>query len=153
MLQSTPMNKGLLCLAGILALITSGVSPLSAFVDPDMDPVKKAPTVVVGDNVYVVWFTDKGSPNSNGEVIFRASIDGGVTFAEKINLSNSSDVDSVDAEIAADAETVVVTWWEGNQNSTEPVMRVSTDSGVSFGPILKLASNGTLGTGEAKPIL
>lgn len=115
--------------------------------------MKKAPTVVVSDNVYVVWFTDNGTPNTNGEVIFRASIDGYTTFGEKINLSNSSDADSIDAEISADAETVVVTWWEAKQNSTEPVMRVSTDSGVSFGPILKIATNGTLGTGEAKPVL
>jgi hypothetical protein len=51
--------------------------------------VKKAPTVISGDNVYVVWFTNKGTPNSNGEVIFRPSTDGGAAFGEKINLSNS----------------------------------------------------------------
>lgn len=52
-----------------------------------------------------MWFTDKGMPNTNGEVIFRMSQDGGETFGEKMNLSNTTDTDSIDAEVAADAET------------------------------------------------
>jgi hypothetical protein len=35
-----------------------------------------------------LWFTDKGTPNSNGEVIFRASVDDGATFGNKTNPSN-----------------------------------------------------------------
>ncbi|MFY9965284.1 MAG: hypothetical protein WBL44_12120 [Nitrososphaeraceae archaeon] len=63
-----------------------------AWTNPDPEPrSEKAPVVISGDNVYVVWFTDKGTPNSNGEVIFRASNDGGATFGDKINLSNTSD--------------------------------------------------------------
>ena len=27
-----------------------------------------------------LWFTDKGTPNSNGEVIFRASVDDGLVI-------------------------------------------------------------------------
>lgn len=128
-------------------------APTLGFVDPDPEPVQRAPTVIVGDNIYVVWFTDKGMPNSNGEVIFRASNDSGKTFGEKINLSNTTDADSIDAEIAADTETVVITWWERNETSTVPVMRVSSDNGKTFGPLLVLGVNGTIGTGEAKPIL
>jgi hypothetical protein len=41
-----------------------------------------------------------------------------------------------------------VTWWERNATSDIPVMRVSTDNGKTFGSILKLATNGTLGAGE-----
>jgi hypothetical protein len=40
-----------------------------------------------------------------------------------------------------------VTWWERNQTNDEPVLRVSIDNGGTFGPILKLASNGTIGGG------
>lgn len=147
------MNIRLLAMGGILLLFVSGISASFAWINPDQEPVKKAPTAVVGQNVYVVWFTDKEMPNSNGEVFFRASNDGGSTFGEKINLSSSSYSDSIDAEISADAETVVVTWWEARQNRTEPVMRVSTDSGVLFGPKLRLDTTGTIGTGEAKPVL
>lgn len=44
--------------------------------------------------------------------MFRASSDGGATFADKINLSNSTNAESQDVEIAADGENVIVTWWE-----------------------------------------
>jgi hypothetical protein len=54
---------------------------------------EKAPAAITGENVYVVWWTDKGTPNTNGEVMFRASTDGGVTFGDKINLSNTTNAD------------------------------------------------------------
>ena len=76
--------------------------------------------------------------------MFRASTDGGVTFGEKINLSNSNNTNSTRAEIASDADSVVVTWWESNQTSETPVMRVSDDNGKTFGPPLILATNGTI---------
>jgi hypothetical protein len=77
--------------------------------------------------------------------MFRASNDGGTTFAEKINLSNSSDTESQDVEIAADGNNVIITWWERNATSNEPVARTSTDNGVTFGPLLKLSANETIG--------
>jgi hypothetical protein len=76
--------------------------------------------------------------------MFRASNDGGSTFGDKINLSHNSVTNSVDAELAADGSNVVVTWWERNSTSNEPVARISTDGGETFGPVLALASNGTL---------
>ena len=81
----------------------------------------------------------------NDEVLFRASTDGGTTFGNKINLSNTTDADSTRAEIDSDADSVVVTWWETNQTDDTPVMRVSNDDGATFGPVLTLATNGTLG--------
>ena len=43
---------------------------------------------------------------------------------------------------------MVVTWWERNQTSDTPVMRVSNDDGETFGPVLNLAANGTIGLEE-----
>ena len=59
--------------------------------------------------------------------MFRASTDGGKTFGDKINLSNSPNANSTRVEIDSDANSVVVTWWETNQTSDQPVMRVSND--------------------------
>jgi hypothetical protein len=73
------------------------------------------------------------------------STDGGASFADKINLSNTTDSDSERVELDSDGESVVATWWETNQTDEIPVMRVSNDDGETFGPILKLASNGTIG--------
>jgi hypothetical protein len=122
-----------------------------AWVDPITDPTRqepKAPTVISGGNVYVAWWTDEGTPNTNGEVMFRASTDGGATFGNKTNLSNTTTADSVDAEISAEGGSVVVTWWERNQTRDTPVMRVSNDNGETFGPVLNLAANGTIGVEE-----
>jgi hypothetical protein len=117
-----------------------------AYTDPStLHKGEKAPPAITGENVYVVWWTDKGTPNTNGEVIFRASTDSGATFGNKTNLSNTNNTDSVDAEIAAEGGNVMVTWWERNQTANTPVARISTDNGETFGPTLNLATNSTLG--------
>jgi hypothetical protein len=108
---------------------------------------RKAPIISSGDNEYVVWTTHPSNKTGvSDEVIFRASNDGGKTFGNKINLSNSSKSDSQDVQIDAPGDKVFVTWWERNQTSDIPVMRISTDNGKTFGPLLKLAANGTIGS-------
>jgi hypothetical protein len=105
-----------------------------------------APMATSGDkNVYVTWWTNK---SGNNEVMFRASNDGGATFAKKINLSNTTGAESVNAEIAASGKNVFVTWWEQNQTANTPVMKISTDNGKSFGQMLKLASNDTVSSSK-----
>lgn len=138
-------------------LIVAGVStaPLSAlvsrfaeggggerFIDPISDN-RKAPTVVSGDDIYIAWWTNN-TENGNEEVMFRASNDAGQTFSDKIKLSNSSEADSWRVELPAEGAYVAVTWWETNQTSDAPVARLSTDGGQTFGPVLRLATNGTI---------
>jgi hypothetical protein len=126
-----------------------------AFIDPTMNEVaepRKAPTVVSGDNIYLAWWTNNTAENGNEEVMFRSSTDGGATFTDKINLSNTTDADSWRVEIAGEGETVVVSWWETNQTSDVPVARVSIDGGETFGPLMLLGMNGTLGSGEAEAV-
>jgi hypothetical protein len=77
--------------------------------------------------------------------MFRASTDTGKTFGDKINLSNSPNANSTRVEIDSDANSVVVTWWETNQTSDVPVMRISTDNGKTFGEIINLSANGRIG--------
>jgi hypothetical protein len=116
----------------------------AGFSDPDQTD---APAVVSGDNIYIAWWTNN-TENGNSEVMFRASTDGGATFSDRINLSNTTDADSVDAEIAGEGENVIVSWWERNQTSHIPVARISTDAGETFGPMLRLGANGTIGVTE-----
>jgi hypothetical protein len=130
-------------------IIAAAASPSSLFqssyawTDPTPNPrSQNAPIAVSGDkNVYVVWFTDKGTANNNGEVMFKASTDGGKTFGNKTNLSNTPNVDSINAEINAAGNNVYITWWErANATSNQPVMRVSNDNGKSFGELIKLST-------------
>jgi tricorn protease-like protein len=134
------------------AITTTSFQNAQAFLLEIDSRTQKAPIAVSGDNnVYVVWFTDKNTPNKNGEVMFKASSDGGKTWSNKTNLSNTHNVDSVNAEINAAGNNVYVTWWErANATSNEPVMRVSSDNGKTFGEIIKLSGNST--AGAAAPI-
>jgi hypothetical protein len=77
--------------------------------------------------------------------MFRASTDNGATFSDKVNLSNSTNADSQNAQIDASGDRVFVTWWERNATSNQPVLRISTDNGKTFGSILKLSTNGSIG--------
>ncbi|MGC2386732.1 MAG: sialidase family protein [Nitrososphaeraceae archaeon] len=107
-------------------------------------------SVVVGESEYVAWFSNK---SGNWEVLFRTSTDGGQTFSDKINLSNSTETDSVDVELSADGDNVLVTWWErGTTNTTsdEPVGRISTDGGQTFNDMIRLSANGTIGNVEGE---
>jgi hypothetical protein len=129
---------------GIIAPTTSlplQLTEVAASITTTLTPVLLVPIAISDDNIYLAWPTNK---TGNYEVMFRASTDGGATFADKINLSNSTDAESQDVQIAADNDNVVVTWWERNATSNEPVVTISTDNGTTFAPIMKLAANGTI---------
>jgi hypothetical protein len=126
-----------------------------AFIDPTMNEVaepRKAPTVVSGDNIYIAWWTNNTAENGNEEVMFRASTDGGATFTDKVNLSNTTEADSWRVVLHGEGDNVIVSWWEMNQTSDAPVARVSNDAGATFGPLMMLGMNGTLGSGEAEAV-
>jgi hypothetical protein len=72
--------------------------------------------------------------------LFKASSDGGKTFDDKMNLSNSPNTQSQDVQIAAAGNNVYVTWWErANATSNEPVMRISNDNGKTFSEKIMLS--------------
>jgi Neuraminidase (sialidase) len=114
--------------------------------DPLLDSEENTRVASFDNNVYVVSWDRK---SGNWEVFIARSTDNGQTFEETINLSNTSDTRSDQAEIVAEGENVYVSWWEKSENGTrEPVMRVSNDAGETFGPMLRLAANGTIGVTE-----
>jgi hypothetical protein len=121
------------------------LTEVAASITTTLTPVFLVPIAISDDNIYLAWPTNK---TGNYEVMFRASTDGGVTFTDKINLSNSTDAESQDVQIAADNDNVIVTWWERNATSNEPVVTISTDNGTTFASIMKLAANGTIGMAE-----
>lgn len=128
----------------VQAATLAGVTlPDRKLIDTSTGERKAAPIATSGDNVYVTWPSNK---TGNEEVMFRASTDGGKTFGDKINLSNSTNAESQDAHIDASGDRVFVTWWERNATSNQPVLRISTDNGKTFGSIMKLAANGTIGS-------
>jgi hypothetical protein len=127
------------------------IPQIEGSVKPTRNTNQAAPIAISGENVYIVWTTDKNLSTNNSEVFFRASTDSGSTFGDKINLSNTTVSDSFNAEIAAtDGDEIIVTWWEKNQTSDEPVFRASVDNGLTFGPLMYLSTNGTLAQEEVE---
>ena len=115
---------------------------------PGLDPVEDVPleathVATSGNNVYVASWDKK---SGNWEVFLARSTDNGESFGDTINLSDSSDRRSDAAHIFAVDENLYLTWWETSKNGTTvPVFRASNDNGETFGPILTLSDNGTLG--------
>ena len=95
-----------------------------------------------GDNVYLMWPSNK---TGNWEIQFRASDDGGNTFADKINLSNSSNSDStINNGIAtSDEGNIYISWNDNKTGNVETYLRVSTDNGQSFTPAVMINGTGT----------
>jgi hypothetical protein len=92
---------------GTTPTITAIFQSAQAWSDPTPDPAEpKAPMASSqdGNNVYIVWWTNR---SGNWEVMFRASNDGGATFGDKINVSNSPDTQSRTAEILAIGNNMV----------------------------------------------
>ena len=105
-------------------------------------PLLLAPIVTSGNNVYIAWPSNR---TGHFEILFRASSDNGQTFTDKINLSNTTDVDSLDPQISTSGNNVYVSWWEDYGNGTRaPFFRTSDDNGRSFEPVLSLSDNGPI---------
>ena len=72
---------------------------------------------VSGNNVHVAWIDNSPSMTStttpeNKKILFRNSIDNGNTFGKTITLSNTSNADSYNQEMAAAGNNVYVVWQE-----------------------------------------
>jgi len=101
--------------------------------------VSRAPIAVSENNAYVLWWDNK---TGNWEIFFRASQDNGKTFGDEINLSNDT-TRSNDGSIAAQGNSVYVTWWDTNNQTglREPVFIVSNDNSNIFGERVVLSGN------------
>jgi hypothetical protein len=98
----------------------------------------KAPIAVSGNNVYVVWW---GNSSGNYEVMFKSSNDGGQTFGDKINLSNSTNAISVEADIAASGNNVYVTFADNKTGMADAYIMASNDNGKTFNQEVLLTDN------------
>jgi len=128
------------------ASATSGIGAIPEIVSDvtssQIAPVLLAPMATSGNNVYVVWPSNQ---TGHLEIVFRASSDNGQRFTDKVNLSNTPNVDSIDPEIAASGNHVFISWWEDYGNGTRvPFFKASNDNGLTFGSVLSISDNGPL---------
>jgi hypothetical protein len=92
------------------------------------------------DNVYLTWPSNK---TGNWEIMFRASNDSGNTFADKINLSNTTDSVStfLNAIITSGKNNIHVSWNDHKTGNVETYVRTSKDGGQTFDKAIMI--NGT----------
>jgi hypothetical protein len=125
------------CPTACSAAWAKGGSPAK---EKNPSPETKAPVASSGNNLYVAWWTHK---TGNWEVMFKASHDKGKTFGKTINLSNSPNASSTNAEVSASGNNVSVSWREKTNNGSELIMRASNDGGRTFGDIINMNNAST----------
>ena len=60
-------------------------------------------------NIYIVW---QGNFKGQFDIFLSKSYDGGITFSKPINLSNSTNADSINPQLASTANELFVVWQE-----------------------------------------
>lgn len=88
--------------------------------------------------MYVVWANDKS------KVMFRASNDNGVTFSDKINLSNSTKFSSLHPDVIVSENNVYVSFHDNRTGNVDTYVRASTDGGQTFGDVVSINGTGTM---------
>jgi len=116
--------------AGMLKSV--GTSPLKTLTAPPSSQISVDTLVAASgsNNEYVAWWDNK---TGNLEVDFVKSTDGGKTFGDTINISNSPDSRSVGARIAAQGNNVYISWMEIKPGEKDVMFRASNDNGGTFG--------------------
>jgi hypothetical protein len=77
--------------------------------------------------------------------MFRASTDSGVTFSDKINLSNSTEFSSLHPGVATFGDNnLYVSFHDNRTGNVDTYVKVSTDGGQTFGDIIRINGTGTL---------
>ncbi len=100
----------------------------------------------VGSDVYAAWLNNT-SGNSN--ILFRASYNNGTSFGPVVKITNSTNGNAANEQIAAAGSDVYLVWQQNVSLTNDHVfLRRSTNSGTSFGPVLDLSGGGPSGTSE-----
>jgi|GEM_PF-1374611 len=107
------------------------------------DPVRisdgvnsRSPVVAVnGDNIYVAYL-DRSDPDSSAtaEIFFTESADGGISFSDPINISNTPGFVSRSPSITASESNVYVVWTESAVNglNSQTFYTKRTTGGMGF---------------------
>jgi hypothetical protein len=115
----------------------------------EIAPILLAPMATSGNNVYIVWPSNQ---TGHLEIFFRASSDNGQTFVDKVNLSNTPNVDSIDPQLATSGNHVYVSWWEDYGNGTRvPFFTASNDNGRTFQSVMSPSENGPISAQDIMP--
>jgi hypothetical protein len=91
------------------------------------------------NNIYAIWADDT---SGNKEVLFTRSEYNGTGFDKTKNLSNNTS-DSFNEEIAVFGDNVYVVWLDQGEegDTTNILLKASSDGGATFGSTINISSN------------
>ncbi|SRR6266540_548347 len=124
-----------------IMLKSIGNSPVKTLKAPPPDTISVDTIVSAsGGNEFTVWWDNT---TGNWEVSFAKSGDGGKTFGDSINISNSSDARSVGARIVTQGNNVYLSWIDIDKNTGQKqvLFRASSDNGQTFEKPIMINSN------------
>ena len=98
------------------------------FIVSPTPPIPPTPPEV--NNVCTVWFDDTDTPGNN-EIFFAFSTDGGLTFSEPDNISETTG-NSLGPQVICEGNNVYVVWQDEILGSDEIFFAFSTDGGLTF---------------------
>jgi hypothetical protein len=94
--------------------------------------------VVSNDNVYVAWVDDLSSPNAN-EILYKRSINGGVSFGNTINLNNDASNSFAPVAVTYGDNQFYIAWTSWTED--EIFYNRSINGGTVFGNTINLSND------------
>jgi hypothetical protein len=92
-------------------------------------------------NVFVVWRScDDNEEAESCQILFRASMTGGSSFANVMTISNNTKI-SNHPQVSAVSTNVYVVWEDDSEGKDDIFFRASTDGGNHFDSIKNLSNN------------
>ena len=93
--------------------------------------------ITVQNNLFVIW-NDNSTKNYN--VMIKRSSDGGITFSQPINLSNTTNSDSINPQLATAANELFVVWQGNIKGQFDIFLSKSSDGGITFSQPINLSN-------------
>ncbi|MGE3859482.1 MAG: sialidase family protein [Nitrososphaeraceae archaeon] len=93
--------------------------------------------IVLHNNLHVIW-NDNNTKKDN--IMIKSSSDGGITFNEPINLSTTTNSNSINPQLAATADELFVVWQEQIKDQFDVFLTKSSDDGITFNEPINLST-------------
>jgi hypothetical protein len=111
--------------------------------DPSQtSPSRNRPAITLNeDNVFVIW-PDNKTTTGKSEIFLAKSADGGASFKDILNLSNTTGR-SANPELIISGANIYVTWLEdfNNTGNWEIYFKASNDNGTTFNKPINISNN------------
>jgi hypothetical protein len=143
-LQKLPMLifVPVLFLIMVTSVIANQLQSASSLDPSQTSPSRNRPAITLNeDNVFVIW-PDNKTTTGKSEIFLAKSADGGASFKDILNLSNTTGR-SANPELIISGANIYVTWLEdfNNSGNWEIYFKASNDNGTTFNKPINISNN------------